>query len=101
MKTVTFEDNETLTLREIAEELAKLYKWVTYDVDARAGVIAFTTGEARLFNLKPTGFAYEVKDGVEDEVADDENSVNFCEDLDYCDLVWGRDDEGELVAVHN
>jgi len=100
MKTVTFDDSEVTTLRQIAEELAKLYGWVTFDVNARAGVIAFTSADARLFNLKPTGFAYEVKDGVEAEAADEDNSVDFRDDLDYCYLAWGRDEDGELVAVH-
>jgi len=98
---VVFDEQNTLTLRQIAEELAKMYRWRTFDVDAKNDVIAFTSEDGRLFNLRLTGFAYEVKDGVESDFEDDEHSVNLCEDLDYCDLVWGRDEEGCAVAVHN
>jgi len=100
-KTIQIDEENVLTLRQIAEELKRLYKWPTFDVNEGMGVICFTSADARLFNLHATGFAYEVKDGVEATEADDEHSVNFCEDLDYPDLVWAEDEEGNTVAIHN
>ena len=100
-KTIRIDEENVLTLRDIAEELKRLYHWQGYRLRARDGVISFTASDGRLFDLHQTGFAYEVKAGVAAEDSDDAHAVDFRDDLDCPDLVWAEDEDGNALALHS
>ena len=99
MQTVAFEDEQVMTMREIAEKIAPRLGWRTFDVSPRSGTICFTSEDARAFQMNLAGTAFAIRDGVVSPTGDADESADIAEALDIPHLVWGRDEEGEWVCV--
>ena len=101
MKTVILEDNEVMTLEEVAAKLHGMYKWATHETCAKEGVIRFTERDGRRFCLRTSGFVYEVVNGKVSENEDGEREINFGEDFDLVNYIWAKDGEGNTVLINN
>jgi len=99
MKTIRIEENQVTTLKELAERLADIYGWTSYEV--ASDVIYFKAnadGEPVNGRLEMSGFAYDTDTG--DEL--DAWSVDWDEDFDaWSDRVWAKDEDGNTVMLHN
>ena len=100
MKTVILEDNEVMTLEEVAVKLHGMYKWATYETYAKEGAIRFTERDGRHFCLRTSGFVYEIVNGKESEKEDAEREINFGEDFDLVNYIWAKDTEGNTVLIN-
>ena len=101
MKTVVFEDNEVMTLEEVAAKLHEMYKWATHETCAKEGAIRFTERDGRHFCLRTSRFVYEIVNGKESEKEDGEREINFGEDFDLVNYIWAKDEDGNTVLVNN
>ena len=101
MKTVILEDDEVMTLEEVAAKLHEMYGWATHETYAKEGEIRFTESDGRHFCLHTSGFVYEVVNGKESEKEDGEREVNFGEDFDLVNYIWATDKDGNSVMVHD
>ena len=101
MKTAVFEDNDVMTLEEVAAKLHGMYGWATHETNAKEGAIRFTERDGRHFCLRTSGFVYEIVNGKESEKEDGEREINFGEDFDLVNYIWAKDAEGNAVLVNN
>lgn len=98
MKKVVFHDYEVSTLDELAGMLKREKGWESYEIVD--GAIEFVSGEGRRYSLDQSGKAYEIVDGDLEIDEDEEESVDFAEDLLFGDMIWGKDEDGNDVLVH-
>ena len=101
MKTVILEDNEVMTLDEVAAKLHEMYGWATHETYAKEGEIRFTERNGRHFCLRTSGFVYAVVNGKVSENEDGEREINFGEDFDLVNYIWAKDEDGNTVLVNN
>ena len=107
MKTIKIEDENVTTLRELAEKLADMYGWKSYEVANHAvnfkeDVIYFKAlgGDGKEVHgmIDTTGFAKDVVSGK----PLDEWNVNWDEDFDaWSNHVWAEDENGNTVMLHD
>jgi len=98
MKTVTFDDERVMTLRQIAEKVAPCLGWRTFDVSPRRGTIHFTSEDGRSMQMNLAGLACAVAGG-DFTLPSEADSVDIAEVLDIPHLVWGKDENDEWVGV--
>ena len=87
------------SLKELAKELADQYGWTSYEV-AKDFVNFKAKVKGRVVNGKVelSGFAYEQKTGKRLEAFD----VDFDECFDgWANHVWGEDEDGNAVMIHD
>ena len=101
MKTVILEDNEVMTLEEVAAKLHEMYGWATHETYAKEGEIRFTERNGRHFCLRTSGFVYAVVNGKVSENEDGEREINFGEDFDLVNYIWAKNEDGNTVLVNN
>ena len=101
MKTAILDDDEVMTLEDVAAELHEMYGWKSHETDAQKGVIRFVTDEGRTFDLEKSGFAYEVVGGRTSENEDLEHEVRLADDLDLVNHIWAMDEKGNTVLICN
>ena len=101
MKTVILEDNEVMTLDEVAAKLHEMYGWATHETYAKEGEIRFTERDGRHFCLRTSGFIYEIVNGKESGKEDGEREIDFGEDFDLVNYIWAKDEDGNTVLVNN
>ena len=108
VKRIAFSESEVSTLAELAESLAPRYGWQKWR--AEGGNIVFeakdSDGSLREGYVGPSGFAYRMEDDEEDWFSGDdewpEYDVNWDEDFDgWNNHVWGEDENGDTVMVHD
>lgn len=106
MKKILVDEDKVSTLKELADELAKMYGWTSYEVANHAvnfkeDVIYFKAlklGNEVHGMIDKTGFA---KDVVSGEPLDEWN-VNWDEDFDeWSNHVWAKDEDGNTVILHD
>ena len=99
MKTIKIEDENVTTLGELAEKLADMYGWTSYEV--AGDVVCFKAnadGEPVNGRLETSGFAYDADTG--DDL--DERNVDWDEDFDaWSNHVWAEDENGHTVMLHD
>ena len=101
MKTVIHDDNQVMTLEEVASKLHEMYKWATHETYANKGVIRFTENDGRHFKLDIGGSVHEVVGGQTSRKPDPSRTVDFREDFDFVNIVWATDRDGNSVMVHD
>ena len=99
MKTIKIEDENVTTLGELAEKLAGLYGWTSYEV---AGDVVYfkanADGEPVNGRLETSGFAYDADTG--DDL--DKWNVDWDADFDaWSNHVWAEDENGHTVMLHD
>ena len=106
MKKILIDEDQVSTLKELAESLAGIYGWTSYEVANHAvnfkeDVIYFKAlklGREVHGMIDTTGFA---KDVVSGEPLDEWN-VNWDKDFDkWSNHVWAKDENGNTVMLHD
>lgn len=97
MKKVFIAEDQVTTLAQLAEELAGIYGWTSYEVATDEIYFkANSDGEPVNGRLETSGFAYDADTG--DLL--DEWSVDWDEDFGWADHVWAEDEFGNTVMLH-
>ena len=107
MKTIKIEDENVTTLKELAEKLADMYGWKSYEVANHAvnfkeDVIYFKAlgedGKEVHGVIDTAGFAKDVVSGK----PLDEWNIHWGEDFDaWSNRVWAKDEDGNTVMLHD
>jgi hypothetical protein len=99
MKKILIDEDQVVTLAELAKDVADAYGWTSYEVGA--DVIYFKAnadGEQVNGKVELSGFAYDVDSGE----PIDEWNVDWDEVFDgWSDHVWAEDEDGNTVMLHN
>lgn len=98
MKTIFIHEDNVATLSELAEELARIYGWTSYEV--KGDTICFETDDGAKHRVDTSGFAQTLENS--EWVDDDELNVNWDEDFDgFFNHVWAEDENGNTVMLHD
>ncbi len=98
MKTVLVEDDCVSTLSELAESLADMYGWTSYEVAGDTIYFkANADGEPVDGRLDLSGFAYDADTGERIDAWD----VDWDECFDqWSNHIWAEDENLEVVMIH-
>ena len=100
MKKVVLNDNEVMTLDEVAAKLHRMYSWTAHTTNAKKGEICFTEICGRRFVLALDGLVREIVKGEVRKSPNRSRSIDFREDMDLVDMFWAKDEAGNSVMIY-
>jgi len=101
MKKILIDEDQVVTLAELAKDLAESHGWKEYEVDNGKGEIKFVSAEGVKCVVDLVGFAQRVREDGTLEDWDDEN-VDWDEEFDgWSNHVWAEDEDGNTVMLHD